>query len=151
MAGQSTSDSIAYGPLDTSMSFLLRIAQLKTYDRLFTAAGERPFRPGETTVLWMIHGNPGIRQRVVAQRLMIKPPHMTKLIRALEEQGLVARRIPDEDRRAVELTLTPAGVAKTKELASWFFDLDQVARAPLTAKEQEQLMRLLRKLSDQNG
>ncbi len=63
-------------------------------------------KPGEFSVLWLIDLNPQVRQGTLARRLRIKPAHMTKLIRRFEADGYVHRRTPDQDRRAVELSLT---------------------------------------------
>ena len=60
-------------------------------------------------MLTLILHNPGIRQGVLARRLMIKRAHMTKLIRSLEKSGYVERTIPDEDRRSVTLRLKCEG------------------------------------------
>jgi len=134
--------------LESALGFLLRIAQLKVFQQYFTQFGEESLKPGEFSVLWVIKCNPGIRQSLLCQRLMIKRAHMTKLVRALEEKGWVSRRIPDEDRRAVELTLTAAGQAAVASTAEGFFAFENTVGAGLNAAEREQLMALLRKLVD---
>ena len=140
-----TAESVDLSRLDTALGFLLRIAQLKIYDRFFEEAGEKQFKPGEFSVLWVISRNPGIRQSVLGQRLMIKRAHMTKLIRALEDQGLVTRQVPDDDRRAVEITLTPAAAEKVRQASHWFFTYEDSVGANLTRDERQQLTGLLRK------
>ncbi len=133
------------GKLDGALGFLLRLAQLKTQARFFEESGNGQFKPGEFTVLWVILHNPGIRQSVLGQQLMIKRAHMTKLLRSLEDRGLVIRRIPEDDRRAVELTLSPAAAERIKKAEAWFFDFESRIGAPLTKSEVEQLNALLRK------
>lgn len=96
-------------------------------------------------MLWVILHNPGIRQSVLGQRLMIKRAHMTKLIRALEDQNLVSRKVPDGDRRAVEITLTPEAVTRVKQASQWFFTYEESVGANLTGDERQQLTALLRK------
>ena len=138
-------DNVDLGRLDTALGFLLRIAQLKIYERFFEEVGERPFKPGEFSVLWTISRNPGIRQSVLGQTLMIKRAHMTKLIRAFEDGGLVSRRIPDDDRRAVEITLTPEAETRLANAAEWFFTYEDAVGSALSPAERQQLMVLLRK------
>ncbi|OJF99911.1 MarR family transcriptional regulator [Rhizobium sp. 58] len=137
-------DQIRLGPLGDSVGFLLRLAQLRAFDAFFSDHGPKGLKPGEFSVLWVIACNPGIRQSVLGQRLMIKRAHMTKLVRALEDQNLVSRRIPDADRRAVELSLTSAGEDEVETASRLFFDFEQ-RPGPLDADEHAALVALLRK------
>ncbi|AXV16946.1 MarR family transcriptional regulator [Neorhizobium sp. SOG26] len=139
-------DDVDLGRLDSALGFLLRMAQLKVYERFFETLGDKDLKPGEFSVLWVISRNPGIRQSVLGQRLMIKRAHMTKLIRGFEDRGLVTRRVPDEDRRAVEITLTPEAAARVEKAAEWFFDFEDAVGNNLSSAEQKQLTLLLRKI-----
>ncbi|CDZ66235.1 Transcriptional regulator [Neorhizobium galegae bv. orientalis] len=140
-----TADQVDLDRLNSALGFLMRLAQLKIYERFFEEVGEHNLKPGEFSVLWVILHNPGIRQSVLGQRLMIKRAHMTKLIRALENQNLVSRKVPDGDRRAVEITLTPEAVTRVKQASQWFFTYEGSVGANLTADERQQLTALLRK------
>jgi DNA-binding MarR family transcriptional regulator len=138
-------DQVKVGDLAHSVGFLLRLAQLRAFEDFFSDNGPPGVKPGEFTVLWVIAQNPGIRQSVLGQRLMIKRAHMTKLIRAMEDQGFVSRRIPDGDRRAVELRLTPTGEQKVEKASGLFFDYENRAGAPLDDHERRALIALLQK------
>lgn len=138
-------ERVRVGGLDDTLGFLLRLAQLRSFEEFFTHLGMRGFRPGEFSVLYVIRQNPGIRQSALCQRMMIKRAHMTKLIRSFEDRGLVSRRIPDEDRRAVELSLTPEGERLMDENTEAFFAHEQTTGSPLTRQERQQLVVLLRK------
>ncbi|CDZ39823.1 Transcriptional regulator [Neorhizobium galegae bv. officinalis] len=140
-----TADQVDLDRLNSALGFLMRLAQLKIYERFFEEVGEHNLKPGEFSVLWVILHNPGIRQSVLGQRLMIKRAHMTKLIRALEDQNLVSRKVPDGDRRAVEITLTPEAVTRVKQASQWFFTYEESVGANLTGDERQQLTALLRK------
>jgi DNA-binding MarR family transcriptional regulator len=144
-------DQVEIGELSQSVGFLLRLAQLRAFADFFSDNGPRDLKPGEFTVLWVISRNPGIRQSVLGQRLMIKRAHMTKLIRAMEDQGFVSRRIPDCDRRAVELTLTPLGESAAERASIPFFDYEQRAGAPLDHEERAELISLLKKYVGLDG
>lgn len=136
---------IETGGLANSLGFLLRMAQVKVYEPFSGQPDSPQLKPGEFTVLWLIHLNPGVRQGVVARKLNIKPGHMTKLVRRLEERQIVTRVIPDDDRRSVELTLTKAGndlVAATKDT---FIDNENLAENNLSEQEILQLTELLKK------
>lgn len=140
-----TQGGVDLGRLEGALGFLLRLAQLKTQARFFEENDETQFKPGEFTVLWVISRNPGIRQSVLGQRLMIKRAHMTKLVRSLEDRRLVTRRIPEDDRRAVELTLSEEGEARLAGAETGFFAFEGRIGDPLSKTEVEQLNALLRK------
>lgn len=144
-------DQVDIGPLNSTLGFLLRMAQLQVYDNLYAELGSYGLKPGEFSVLTLISKNPGIRQGILARRLKIKRAHMTKQIRALEDQGYVSRTIPDEDRRAVELDLTKSGYDFVKSNWDVFYDHGKAEASRLSRlspKEQEQLLGLLRKFID---
>ncbi|MFD1913738.1 MarR family winged helix-turn-helix transcriptional regulator [Halodurantibacterium flavum] len=140
-----TPEAVEMGPLTDSLGFLLRLAQLASFEDFY--AGLAPFgiRPGEFSALLIIRQNPGIRQGVLAQRLIIKRAHMTKMIRAFEDAGFVERTIPDDDRRSVELRLSPGGEALVAEHIGHFTSFEAREKLTLTAAEESELRRLLRK------
>lgn len=140
-----TAAEVELGPLSDSLGFMLRLAQLRAFEDFFSEHGPRGLKPGEFSILWVIYRNPGIRQSVLGQRLMIKRAHMTKLIRAFEDVGLVSRTVPDSDRRAVELTLTSKGTADVKTAGEAFFAYEATTGAPLSTLERGQLLALLQK------
>ncbi|GEO84761.1 MULTISPECIES: MarR family winged helix-turn-helix transcriptional regulator [Alphaproteobacteria] len=133
------------GPLGRSLGFLLRISQVTVFEKFYATLGDLGLKPGEFSVLWLICNNPGIRQGVVARNLHIKNARMTKLIRTFEDKGFVSRLVPDDDRRAVELTLTSEGRAFVDANAEDFFTYSQKGKSRLTPEEMGELIRLLQK------
>ncbi|HTR91673.1 MAG TPA: MarR family transcriptional regulator [Trebonia sp.] len=52
---------------------------------------------------------PGARPGQLARRLNMRPNTVTTIVNALFAQGMLSRAIAEDDRRAVELTVTEAG------------------------------------------
>jgi DNA-binding MarR family transcriptional regulator len=140
-------DQIDLGALTGSLGFLLRLAQVRLYAQFFAAFAGTPVKPGEFTVLWVIDLNPGVPQGSLARVLAIKPAHMTKLVQRLVEAGQVARETPATDRRAVHLTLTPAGQAHLDRYRAAFLNVHAAERTGLSERESADLLRLLTKLA----
>ncbi len=136
-----------FGLLLNTLGFLLRMAQLRNFEAFYARHGQMDLRPGEYSVLWMIGRNPGVRQGQLARALAIKPAHMTKVVRRMEETGRLARTIPDDDRRSVRLTLTPAGRDFVAAHEGAIYGEDSYLVHDLTPEEAAQLTRLLRKYS----
>ena len=138
---------ISLGDLEKSAGFVLRIAQLSAFERFFTVFGESELRISEFTVLLALSENPGIRQGVLADVLKIKWSNMTKLVRALEERGLIARHIPHDDRRSVVLSVTEAGRRQIDASADKMYRSDREALSMLNEEEHAELIRLSRKIA----
>lgn len=64
---------------------------------------------GQATLLHLIHKNPGIGARELAEREGMSPPAMSGYVDRLETARLVTRTRSGEDRRRVGLTVTPEG------------------------------------------
>lgn len=137
--------TVDFGPLTDSLGFLLRLSQLASFRAFFAALGGLDIRPGEASVLLLIDRNPGIRQGVVANHLMIKRAHMAKMMRRMEADGLVTRAVPADDRRATEITLTAAGRARVAQLEGPFMAHEATSPGALTPREARELKRLLQK------
>jgi len=136
-----------FGPLLQSLGFLLRMSQLASFDDFFAHRRQLELGPGELSLLLFLAQNPGIRQGVVGQHLQIKRAHMTKKVRAMEEAGLILRSIPDDDRRSVELRLSPQGDALAHRLRPAFETYEALPKGPLTPAEEAELKHLLRKFA----
>ena len=138
---------VSLGDLEKSGGFLLRIAQLSAFERFFVVFGESEIRISEFTVLLALSENPGIRQGVLADVLKIKWSNMTKLVRALEERGLIARHVPHDDRRSVVLSVTDAGRQQIDASAEKMYRSDRAALSMLSDEEHAQLITLSRKIA----
>jgi DNA-binding MarR family transcriptional regulator len=141
-------EEVRLGPLAASLGFLLRLSQLVSFRDFFASLEDFDMRPGEATVLMLIGENPGIRQGVLAKRLMIKRAHMTKMIRSMEDTGLVSRTVPEDDKRSVELWLTKRGEARVAGMRGPWADHEGRPARNLTPRDEAELKRLLRKYLD---
>jgi DNA-binding MarR family transcriptional regulator len=132
--------------ISNELGFLLRIAQLKLYGLFYDEFGSDDVRPGAFSALLLIGANPGVRLGVLGRRLMIKPAHMTKMARQFEDAGWIERSVSDDDRRAVELRLTPSGVEHVAQYKDRFFGHDRERLQEISPEERETLTTLLKKL-----
>lgn len=137
--------AIRLGPLERSLGFHLRLSQMRAFEDFFEAFAEDGLHPGSLSVLILIGENPGIRQGVLAQTLMIKRSHMAKIVQGFDEKGLVARRVPADDRRSVELRLTDKGTAMVATAMPKFLAHEAASADGLSAEEQSTLLALLTK------
>ncbi len=142
---------VAFGPLTGLAGFMLRLAQLRLFESFFRDFAERGITPGQIGILVAIGENPGVRQGVLADALHIKWSNMAKIVRLFEDAGLIERRVPASDRRAVELRLTETGRATVAATVPQLTVSDRAATTALSARERDTLLRLLAKLAKREG
>jgi MarR family transcriptional regulator, 2-MHQ and catechol-resistance regulon repressor len=105
---------------------------------------------GEFDVIATLGNTDGLRMCDLAERMLTSPPNVTRIIKSLEERGLVERfRNPQSDREVIA-RLTPAGVTLfeacyPKMYAFWKEKLGKL----YSTDEQKQLAQLLERLYTQ--
>lgn len=95
--------------LARDLPFLSRV--LRSYIRGETAKAYQGLDavPGEIAITNLIGINPGISQNDLAAAVVLKKPAVTKLVRSMEDRGLVERQRVKADKRYNALVLTKAG------------------------------------------
>jgi DNA-binding MarR family transcriptional regulator len=81
----------------------------------------------------------------LAGRLVSRAPDITRLIDKLVERGLVERERPIDNRRVVNVGITPAGIALLTELAAEVRNCHDRQLGHLNPQEMQTLIDLLRK------
>lgn len=95
--------------LPDNIGFHIRIVQMRIFREFYRVFEGSGVTPGMHTVLAIIRDNPGMRQRTLAELLMVREPNMTRMIQGLQASGLIAREVDKSDRRAFRLVLTDKG------------------------------------------
>jgi DNA-binding MarR family transcriptional regulator len=96
-------------PLNGSIGYTVRRAQLALFADFVTSLREVNLRPGQFGVLMVVHGNPGLSQSDICAALGIQKTNLVPLIRGLESRGLIVRKPGLQDRRSYALHLTARG------------------------------------------
>jgi DNA-binding MarR family transcriptional regulator len=99
--------------------------------------GDRPL--GEARLVWEI-GVDGCEVRLLRARLGLDSGYLSRLLRNLEADGLVAVSSSDTDRRIRVARLTAKGRAERATLDERSDSLARSLLAPLSAKQQERLV-----------
>lgn len=106
-------------------------------------------RSGQQHILVKLHKSGGhLTQRELQESGGISSASISEVLSKLECAGLVSKTRSDEDRRQLEITLTPAGVARAEELIERRREFEGQCLACLTPDEQEQLVSLLDRLAE---
>ncbi|MGH9164041.1 MAG: MarR family winged helix-turn-helix transcriptional regulator [Acidimicrobiales bacterium] len=89
----------------------------------------------------------GLTQRDLAQRMRIEAPTLTRQLDRMADDGLVARRRDDADRRMVRVDITPAGRRLHRRLLAVAAAAEADLRSLMTAREIATMERLLDRIS----
>lgn len=144
-SGDATVKGVRLQAMTDSLGFLLRLSQLQNFAAFHAALGGMGIRPGEVSVLIVLRDNPGIRQGELARALMIKRAHMTKLVASMLASGLITRAVPEEDKRSVQLSLSPQGQTALERMQGPLRAFEESSSGRLTEAEDRALKGLLLK------
>ena len=126
------------------LGYRLRLAQQAVF-RDF-AASVPGVTPGQSGLLLLVEGNPGVTQGRLALAVGLDRSTMVGVIDKLQGRGLIERR-RGADRRTNGLWLTRAGRTLVLALKRQIAAHERRVSAQLSAKEREQLLLLLAKLA----
>ncbi|MDE2200712.1 MAG: MarR family transcriptional regulator [Rhodospirillales bacterium] len=140
--------AIALGPLEGSIGYALRRAQLAVFHDFHAAMAEHDIRTAQFSVLEVLRHNPGLRQREVSAVLGIKTANFVPLFDALERRDLAERQPIAGDRRARGLHLTRAGQALLDRLEAVVGSHEARFANRIGAAGKAQLLGLLHRLTD---
>jgi DNA-binding MarR family transcriptional regulator/GNAT superfamily N-acetyltransferase len=100
-------------------------------------SGRRPL--GQARVLWEI-GTSTVELRALRSRLDLDSGYLSRLLRALEADGLVEVSTDDTDARVRTARLTPSGLAERAELDHRSDDLAASILTPLDTHQRDRLI-----------
>jgi len=139
-----------YPELDTrAMAPLIRLARLGILIEAFQQEVLEPFEltPGDYSVLAALrrNGKPyALNPSQLYTRLQRSSGGMTKMLKRLEQRGLVNRADNPDDRRGSVISLTRRGLSVQDRVFNAFLSASQSVLSPMTGKEQVEADRSLR-------
>jgi len=107
--GETSAESVKFGPLGTWVGFNLRMAQEAAFQAFSRRSQEIGESPGRFATLTIIARNPGISQTELSQAAGRDKSSLTPVVEDLVRRGLVERKRLSHDRRAYCLNLTADG------------------------------------------
>jgi DNA-binding MarR family transcriptional regulator len=95
--------------MDELLGYQLRLAYIAISRHFARAMAHLDLTQKQTGVLWLIGGNGGVSQIMLAKELDMDRASMMAIIDKLEDRGLITRERSRHDARRQELFLTPKG------------------------------------------
>ncbi|WP_315835844.1 MarR family winged helix-turn-helix transcriptional regulator [Bradyrhizobium prioriisuperbiae] len=139
-------DDLDLTALRQTPGFMIRILQLQIFEDFFAFFAPLGLSPAEQSILMVVQDNPSVTQTEVAGALKIQLPNLVKILAKLEAAGLLKRKRSLRDKRAVELSLTPAGHTTAENAAKQGLAFNAQVLSALTPREQDQFLAMLTRL-----
>jgi DNA-binding MarR family transcriptional regulator len=140
--GRNAAD-VDVGALSAHLGYLLRRAQVWTFQDFIRTFAPLDIRPAQYSVMQVISANPGISQTLLADALGIERARLVRLLDALEGRGLTRRSRATVDRRAHQLRLTAKGSALLKRLSALAREHEARLGRKVGPRNRDMLLRLL--------
>ncbi len=134
-----------------NLGFLLAKASQRWNELLaerFAAAGFPEVRPSYGSILVPLYEEDGLRMGEIARRARLSKQTMTTMVRLLERDGLVERRLDPHDGRAALVFLTNRAQAFRPVAEATLRDLARLARRRLGAATADTVTDALRQLAE---
>ena len=129
--------------------FLLRRAHQISAAVFENACTEVGLTQAQYGVLTVLHSAPDIDQSRLARALAFDKVTVLRVLRGLEERGLITRVVSAENRRQMAVRLTIQGQRLLKKTEQPVRLAYQQLMAPLSQKESQQLIDLLQRLTNE--
>jgi DNA-binding MarR family transcriptional regulator len=133
--------------METTIGRLLFLTHRTVHDELDRRLAEHGASLWNWVLLREAADAEGASQRELAQHMRIEPPTLVPHLDKLAQEGLVERRPDPDDRRVVRVAVTPAGLARLRELHDVVQELDDEVRGILTKRDVEVLNRALPRIN----
>jgi len=131
--------------------FLLRRAHQISAAIFESSCAELSLTQAQYGALTVVSSEPGIDQTRLAKALAFDKVTVLRVVRGLEERGLIAREVSTTSRRHMAVRLTPAGGRLLKKSEVSVHEAYNRLMAPLDATQREQFIALLQQLTDGLG
>jgi MarR family transcriptional regulator, organic hydroperoxide resistance regulator len=129
-----------------SVGYLARYAYRAFAKALASELAPHGIPSGHWSVLRVLWEEEGMSQVELADRMRVEKASLTGVLDAMERRALILRTRNAEDRRKVNITLSPQGHALKQRLLPFGLKINRKATRGMSAKEVDELRRSLARL-----
>lgn len=123
--------------MDLSFHYLLMASQSMVQKELLSGLNDTPLSPGQPKVLDYLKEYDGASQKEIAYGCHIEPPTLTVLLTRMEKNGLIERRIRDNNRRTFYVYLTEEGRTYRDRVSEEFQKIETIVFQGISEKEKD--------------
>jgi DNA-binding MarR family transcriptional regulator len=131
-------------PAKAGLGFYLREAYRAFSRQFHVRLARQSITHAQWALLWFLSQAGSLTPIALSREAGIQKASATAVIESLKKRKLIRGEPDRNDRRKVNLSLTPAGEKLMKELIAYAAETNALARRRLSSEEHETLFRLLR-------
>ncbi len=141
----SVTSSSRYRP-ENSVGYLIRATHLTFAKHLRNRLQAHKVTPGQWFFLRALWEEEGLSQRELSRRVRTTEPTTVSALRLLARNGLIERVRNTQDRRTINIFLTPKGRELKDTLLPGVLELNRIATEGLSSEEVHDAFRILNKM-----
>lgn len=115
--------------------------------KVFEQLADRDLSLGQPKILEYLNEHDGSVQKEIALACRIEPATVTSLLFRMEKNGLIDRRMQNENRRYLYVFLTEKGKEEVAHVERAFATLEEIALNNFTDNEKEQFVAYLERVN----
>ena len=131
-------------PISGYLSYALAAAHRNVHLNLTRQLKELGVQIETWRILETLNDDQGYTMGQLAEIVLMNPPALTKLVDRMVSDGLVQRKISDEDQRSIKLILTDVGLDMVAKIRHHVEDEDRIMLSRLGPRKAKQLQQALR-------
>ena len=97
----------------------------------------------QSKILFVLHAEKSVSQKELAKYLNVTPPSITTMIKKMEKDGYIARKVDEKDQRVMRLTLTEKAESIIDHVIKTSEELEEKVFKGMSAEEKMLFRRLL--------
>jgi DNA-binding MarR family transcriptional regulator len=136
--------------LEDHLGYRLRCLSNYIHDSFKSRLAKHDISVAQWVVLRVIYDNNGIMLNHAAEIIGVDKSSLSRMVERLAKRGLLARS-KGLDRRSISIELTAAGMELVPKLAALADENEKVFFKTLGTEEREKLLKVIKKLLDDNG
>lgn len=129
------------------INYLLTMAHREVHQKLCARLDQYDLTPAQYSVLNYLWEYERGTPKELAQVMMVENSTISGILDRMQKKELIDRRIDPEDRRSVQVVLTPAGQALKAEVVCAVEELNEVVLGSFTPEQRALLMSSLRTIA----
>lgn len=134
-------------PSGQSIGYLIRYAYRTFVRALAVELDEHDITTGQWSVLRVLWLEEGMSQVELAQRMLVEKASLTSILAVMAKRGLIVRTRNADDRRKINISLTPQGRRIKDKLLPSGSKINKLATRGMSPAELAQFRKLLGKLT----
>jgi len=140
--GRSAAEMARTWELETGLGFLIRLLEAR-YDLLYQTVTQSEVTPRQFGVLMALFQKGPLTPSVLAEHISCDRNTLSEMLKRMVSRKLIAKRSHPEDRRSVQVQITPKGEAALLSVVPPAAELQELLLAPLRKEDRAHFLKCL--------